>query len=774
MTRKSNLLIVLCVLMSALMLLGVLMLQPLGSVQAASSVTTLQMVPGASIRQGSAEEVTEGITNTNGIRFSAEISVTEYETLLRENDKVSAGTFIAPYDYAKYAEINKENCFTGATQVYKWEGKTLTPDVSDEVLTILHVPGRFTKQVSKVNKNEEVYRVNGSVVSILSENLDRNYIGISYIKVEKGETVDYFFADVVASNSRSPISVAQKILLSDEATIEEKDIATGYAETYLQAKGGSVTQVVNYNIYENGANGFEKVQTASKEITFDSVDDFSIPQTIAPEREDAVLIKAKSDSATLSVEFGKEQNLDFYYEPTIGNAVLFDSGRANGSDDLLSANNAVINNLEVLKADSAWGYNGNSSLWFNDCGNGIGYSVITFADPIVLPAPTNTISFMVKNSLDPDWQVSTNVPNLMFVNNGTTSLYGGFYLQEGAGKEYKVTVNIYGTPENHTISQVKQIAFFTNHDSTTALDYSSTWYYGEDIRGKYEPENNGKVGEYNPINIDFIQAEYPLLASNSDFGKNIEITQADVTLGKKVIELPEYLSTEYSSKDLSAGTTVTYQQLPSGAVSEPLSIVDGKVEIPVAESCTYQVNYSFNLGSTTVEKRFYLLGYYPYMVEDFENGNSTVNNLSEIVQGISFDGSKALRTLNVGKDANTTLTFANSPINADHDLTTMCLWIYNPNSFALTLVGSNVAAPGGMITTYRVKTLAEEWGTPLANSFTIQPGWGYYEIALRTNQAWDPMRTVSQISIWHGAFGDTADYTVEVKWDARFDRIALK
>ena len=102
---------------------GVGMLQEAEVASAASAVTTLQMIPGASIRVGTSEEITGTLENTNGIRFAAEVSVAEYEALDDKGGVVTAGTFILPYEYITYAEVNAENCFTGATQAYTWEGK---------------------------------------------------------------------------------------------------------------------------------------------------------------------------------------------------------------------------------------------------------------------------------------------------------------------------------------------------------------------------------------------------------------------------------------------------------------------------------------------------------------------------------------------------------------------------------------------------------------------------------------------------------------------------
>ena len=760
--KKNNLSLVILALLSVVfMFVGMTLIRPASNVFAADAAS-IQMVPGASIRVGEPSQDDPNVMTNFGVRFMAEVPVSEYEALVQNNASVTAGMFIAPYYYVTdYSTINEETCFTAKAQKYTWADKEVLADTTDGEVEILHVPNSPTKQDSLVGEGK-VYRINGSVVGIKDKNLDLNYIGVAYIKVvDNAGNVDYIFTETLADNSRSPVLVAQRYLNEDVIPEGVESISTSYLQTYLTANNGSVTQTVNYDVYENGSNGFEVVENGSTEVVFDSVEDFTTSQTVAPERESAVFIKGLSDATTVLPEIGKTYNLKYYYEKTVGNAVLFDSGRATSADDLYSSNGATNNSVAHSAPSNDWGFNGNSSILFDDYGTDVNAGII-YNNPITLPAPTNTISFWVKNNGTESWQESTTIPNVLRIYDGSNSVYGAFKLKAGVNEVYQITVKL-----NETISQVNNIIFVVHQKSTSAIKLDE-WMYGSEFAGTYEPcFTNGSgqqtVGEYNPVYIDFIQAEYPLIASDSSL-TDITLTEQDITLGYKEITLPTYTSTVYNSKELSNGATVTYKQLPSGQAQE-LTVTNGKVRIPVQESCTYQLDYNFNLGGTTKTATIYIHGYYPYMVDTFENSTATVSdsNYIRIEAGVGLNGSYGLRTHSTG--AAKKLNYATSPFTANANVSTICLWIYNPTSETHTLVGTNAAAPGGIITTERVPISTEEWGTPLATSITLTPGWAYYEFDLRTTQSWDNIVDIASIEF---------QLTQFPQWDFRFDNIAFK
>lgn len=761
MTKRRNYLVVLCALMVAFTLFGAIFAN---TSTVSADTSSLQMVSGAFIRVRDAENDGEEILNTNGLRFTAEVSIDEYDGLVKDNKAVTVGTFIMPYKYiAKFGEINEASCFNGQTQVYTWKDKTVLDGTTDGTIEILHVAGLVDKQPSYINLGTDVYQINGSVVNIKPENLDLNYIGVSYIKVVgNDDSVNYIFAEAKEENSRSPIAVAQKALASETVTTDAKAVAQGYVEDYLESNGGSVTQTVNYEIYEaNSTQGFDKVEAGSKQVVLDEVADFTSLQTIVTDRPNSVLLKSISDDTSIAIEFGKQQTVKYYYEKTIANAVIFDSSKATSASDLYSSNGAT-NNSDVHSAPSnSWGYSGNSSILLDDFGEGVNAGII-FDNVVTLPAPTDTFTMMVKN--DAYYQQNTNTPNAMVIWTGSTTVYGAFMLKAGANEVYQVSIKL-----NEPISAVKNFIFQVNHRQTTALELAE-WSHGE-YAGVYQPTNKINdslytIGEYNPVYIDFIQAEYPVIAEDTSL-TSVTLTADDISAGVKEITLPTYTSTMYSEKELSNGATVTYTKLPNGT-AQPLTVVNGKVSIPVEESCTYQVNYNFNLGGVTKTASIIVYGYYPYMLDTFENSSASISHgdYMKIENGVGLDGGYGLRTHSGGANSRSiTVSWANSPFTVAQSVTTMCVWIYSPEASEVTLVGTNPSAPGGLITTYRIPEGSDNWGTPLAEALTLKPGWNYYELELRGQHAWDDIRNIQSIDF---------SLTQFPAWNFRFDNIAFK
>lgn len=149
------------------------------------------------------------LTDGNGIRFSAEISETEYQAI--ETESVSYGMLIMPADYlSTHGGLTIENVF-GEKAVYDWavwdetandwsyttsESKTRIINLEYETL-----PSMDGKRV-----------VNGSIVKILPQNLDREFVGRAYIKEVTASGTSYRLADyyggAVKNNTRSMLSVA--------------------------------------------------------------------------------------------------------------------------------------------------------------------------------------------------------------------------------------------------------------------------------------------------------------------------------------------------------------------------------------------------------------------------------------------------------------------------------------------------------------------------------------------------------------------------------------
>ena len=245
-----------------------------------------EMIDGASIRIGS--QLTGGQTDdSNGIRFSAEIDVDTYDTLKANNDSVTAGTFIMPYDYIDwFGALTEENCF-GVNAKYYWQtagfadGETPVYNTDTANRTqIRHVAATAYKTESEIQTNSatpvEVYRINGSLVNILDENLGRSMIGVSYLAATKDNVTTYYFAETDAeANQRSIAHVSQNILLKDGVEGTYSGYATEYLNKYLEVNP-NLTVEIKADCYEINENGYTKIDTIVEEtVSIDDVSDFT-------------------------------------------------------------------------------------------------------------------------------------------------------------------------------------------------------------------------------------------------------------------------------------------------------------------------------------------------------------------------------------------------------------------------------------------------------------------------------------------------------------------
>ncbi|MDD6995403.1 MAG: hypothetical protein SPH68_08075 [Candidatus Borkfalkiaceae bacterium] len=164
------------------------------------------MNTGAAIRLG----------EVNGLRFSANVAKSVVEGYRNAGYTVSAGMVILPYDYIeKYGDFSATNVFGEA-----YKGVRII-DLAAEL----------------IEEDEETYRINGSIVEIKDENLQRAFVGRAYLKLEKGGGVTYImsaYADFnIANNSRTVMDIAQAAY-DDSGTSEENK--TALQTLYLSKK----------------------------------------------------------------------------------------------------------------------------------------------------------------------------------------------------------------------------------------------------------------------------------------------------------------------------------------------------------------------------------------------------------------------------------------------------------------------------------------------------------------------------------------------------------
>lgn len=200
------------------------------SAETALTYNTFKMQNGASVRIGSVADEESGRIVDGGLRFSADISKSEYDALIGAGSKF--GFIIAASDKLGSLELDEKNVFTDP-QVY-YAGQE-NPDTTKIMVTNVRA------EYANVDDDSE-YELCGALTSIKESNLTRAFIGRAYVAIPtatetvenaNGETEtvvtswEYHFApyyaddgniaDDVKNNTRSMYYVAQK-------AVEAKDV----------------------------------------------------------------------------------------------------------------------------------------------------------------------------------------------------------------------------------------------------------------------------------------------------------------------------------------------------------------------------------------------------------------------------------------------------------------------------------------------------------------------------------------------------------------------
>lgn len=159
----------------------------------------------------------------DGLRFRAYLQKAYVEEK-KELGELSVGMFIMPVDYLS-KPINFENCF-GENAVYYW-GESTPEDLTKT--RILHVES----YAYLPETDSEYYQMDASIWNIKTENLDRKFIAVAYLKAGR----EYFFAYTTSTIGVCPVTVAQKALLNEEDGIyhieEDQTAPTRVKEQYI-------------------------------------------------------------------------------------------------------------------------------------------------------------------------------------------------------------------------------------------------------------------------------------------------------------------------------------------------------------------------------------------------------------------------------------------------------------------------------------------------------------------------------------------------------------
>lgn len=247
----------------------------------AAQTPIIKTIAGASIRYP--EKTETGDYVNDGLRFSSTIDKTQYEQLKSDGYTVTTGTFILPLSYWSENPVNEENCFT--TPTYYWateEGGYSVEDTTGK-LQILNVEGK-----PYVPEGKTDYQLNGSVLNLKDNSvLNVKFVGVGYIKYEKGGVTNYAFGTTDESNASSVAEVAQKAYYNqtgiDEAT--RTSIGEAYVQRYIDlyktANGEYPTVEYTETVNVETKDGFQSVDAGVKTMTVESYD-AKIPGTDVP------------------------------------------------------------------------------------------------------------------------------------------------------------------------------------------------------------------------------------------------------------------------------------------------------------------------------------------------------------------------------------------------------------------------------------------------------------------------------------------------------------
>lgn len=198
-------------------------------VEAETSVSynTFTMENGAAARIKSLTDEQGNVVESNGLRFSAEISQTEYDNLKASG--AHFGMVIVAKDLLKGTEIDANTVF-GANSAFYF---TNEEGGDKSKIAMLHIANPSCQNIDEDAQME----ICGSIVNIQIDNFTRSFVGRAYVaipqtNVETGETeYQYHFApyyeDDINNNTRCIYYIAQRAIeeqKAEAATLKEKYI----------------------------------------------------------------------------------------------------------------------------------------------------------------------------------------------------------------------------------------------------------------------------------------------------------------------------------------------------------------------------------------------------------------------------------------------------------------------------------------------------------------------------------------------------------------------
>lgn len=674
-------------------------------VKADESAEIIQMIGGASIRVANEEE-------NRGLRFSAKIDKAWYETQENGGYEISGGTFIMPYYYvAQKGSLNEANCF-GESAKYKWKNKEGATEGQSTIIHVAGAPYLYTDETD----NSEYYRLNGSVVKMLNQNLDIDYIGVSYIKLLKEGNATYHFATSdLSANKRSTIQVGQNILLKSSVE-NEKQTATDYLNRYIATykaahEGNAPERTIAADVYVNSSKGYVKSETLSQPVTvqLNTAEDFARDYTFAL-NEDAANeyseIKHISAAAT-TTKVALDNSAKFIaYVDEKQTDVIIDS-----NDDFTinyAFDNADAATKHHLHTVNDWGWHDSDSVFFQTDTYKRKYELV-LKETKVLEQPTANFSFIAKfNSTDHS------------VDHKMTFIITGDLVDGTENAERSYDVSIVPANNGEVISGDTWLRKVSLNSNGVAFRNVKKIAY----TGQWDQQVSGR--------IDYFKAENYLYFANSNVPTSDTYLSANDEQVSLTFGTPK--STVMNKEELQQvqinATWTNYSKQFNGAADAVTTLnASGVNNLSVEKSTDYKLSLNVTLNGETTTTEVTYWGHYPDMLLTFNEDDATAFTVYNWEQKptSTWNYTTGVEGRGFISDYNgwNQISFTNQyvPVN---DCTTLCLWISNSSE---KTVGNGLS--------FRV--IAEIDGTKkdihvsASGGWTMKAGWNYYEFKLGSN-----------------------------------------
>ena len=311
--------IALCIFAITFLSLGIISIIPTKAATTMSvqdAISEFVMENGASVRNKA---------NSQGIRFNAVLSKQAYTVL--QSAKAKFGMLIVPKDYvAEGYDLTVENVF-GKNAVY-------VPNVKASDLEKIQPNKRAIIKIDTpfIDLVNGAYKIYGSIINVLDENVARGFIGRAYVYVNGAYHLAEYADGLVDNNTRSMAFVAKRAIdngdensaiLQSAYVNKVKDKTFNYTvkETVIELDGSVTVETVRSGSAKFGTT---IVQMANKTLGFESN---SVNSFVGMEDAEfnvvykAMPVNVVVDSDATATELYAANELANYIEQVTGKAV---------------------------------------------------------------------------------------------------------------------------------------------------------------------------------------------------------------------------------------------------------------------------------------------------------------------------------------------------------------------------------------------------------------------------------------------------------------------